>query len=33
MGNRKRFFQEADDALYAAKGAGKNCVIIAEQDA
>jgi diguanylate cyclase (GGDEF)-like protein len=33
LGNRKRFFQEADDALYSAKAAGKNCVVVAEQDA
>jgi diguanylate cyclase (GGDEF)-like protein len=32
LGNRKRFFQEADDALYSAKAAGKNCVVVAEQD-
>jgi diguanylate cyclase (GGDEF)-like protein len=28
-GNRREFFAEADKALYAAKAAGKNCVIIA----
>ncbi len=28
-GNRREFFAEADRALYRAKGAGKNCVIIA----
>ena len=28
-GDRRRFFAEADKALYQAKGAGKNCVIIA----
>jgi diguanylate cyclase (GGDEF)-like protein len=28
-GNRRKFFSEADKALYAAKAAGKNCVIIA----
>jgi diguanylate cyclase len=33
LGNRKRFFQEADEALYSAKGAGKNCVVVFEQDA
>lgn len=31
-GNRKEFFAEADKALYAAKAAGKNCVIIAGTD-
>jgi diguanylate cyclase (GGDEF)-like protein len=29
-GNRKRFFSEADEALYRAKGAGKNCVMVAD---
>ena len=29
-GNRKRFFAEADEALYRAKGAGKNCVMVAD---
>jgi diguanylate cyclase (GGDEF)-like protein len=33
LGNRKRFFQETDQALYSAKGAGKNCVVVHEQDA
>jgi diguanylate cyclase (GGDEF)-like protein len=28
-GNRREFFTEADKALYQAKAAGKNCVIIA----
>jgi diguanylate cyclase (GGDEF)-like protein len=32
-GNRREFFAEADRALYRAKGAGKNCVIIAGSDA
>lgn len=32
-GNRREFFVEADKALYAAKAAGKNCVIIAGADA
>ena len=31
-GNRREFFAEADKALYAAKAAGKNCVIIAGSD-
>lgn len=31
-GNRREFFAEADRALYRAKGAGKNCVIIAGSD-
>jgi diguanylate cyclase (GGDEF)-like protein len=31
-GNRKRFFQKADEALYRAKAAGKNCVM-ADDDA
>jgi diguanylate cyclase (GGDEF)-like protein len=31
MGNRKRFFHETDQALYQAKGAGKNCVIVHEK--
>ena len=26
-GNRKRFFQKTDEALYRAKAAGKNCVM------
>ena len=29
-GNRKRFFADADDALYRAKAAGKNCVVVAD---
>ena len=32
-GNRREFFAEADRALYRAKAAGKNCVIIASRDA
>lgn len=31
-GNRREFFAEADKALYRAKAAGKNCVIIAGSD-
>ena len=31
-GNRREFFGEADRALYMAKAAGKNCVIIASAD-
>ena len=31
-GNRKTFFQAADQALYRAKGAGKNCVVMAEYE-
>jgi diguanylate cyclase (GGDEF)-like protein len=31
-GNRREFFAEADRALYRAKAAGKNCVIIASRD-
>jgi diguanylate cyclase (GGDEF)-like protein len=31
-GNRKRFFQKADQALYRAKAGGKNCVIVHEDD-
>jgi diguanylate cyclase (GGDEF)-like protein len=31
-GNRRGFFGEADRALYQAKAAGKNCVIIASSD-
>lgn len=31
-GNRREFFSEADRALYQAKAAGKNCVIIAGSD-
>jgi len=30
QGNRKRFFQKTDEALYRAKAAGKNCVKIDE---
>ncbi len=29
-GNRKRFFQRADEALYRAKSQGKNCVVVEE---
>jgi diguanylate cyclase (GGDEF)-like protein len=32
-GNRREFFAEADRALYRAKAAGKNCVIIAGSEA
>jgi diguanylate cyclase (GGDEF)-like protein len=32
-GNRKQFFRAADQALYRAKAAGKNCVVIAGGDA
>jgi diguanylate cyclase (GGDEF)-like protein len=32
LGNRKRFFQETDQALYSAKGAGKNCVVVHQND-
>ena len=31
-GDAKRLFNEADRALYAAKAAGKDCVIVADQD-
>ena len=31
-GNRKRFFQRADEALYRAKSQGKNCVVVEEDD-
>jgi len=31
-GDRKRFFQAADRALYRAKAEGKNCVIAADED-
>ena len=31
-GDAKRLFNEADRALYAAKGAGKDCVVVAEED-
>jgi diguanylate cyclase len=30
-GNRKRFFQRADEALYRAKSQGKNCVVVEEE--
>jgi len=30
-GNRKRFFQRADEALYRAKSQGKNCVVVDEE--
>jgi diguanylate cyclase (GGDEF)-like protein len=33
QGNRKRFFQRADEALYRAKAQGKNCVVLDEEDA
>jgi diguanylate cyclase (GGDEF)-like protein len=33
QGNRKRFFQKTDEALYRAKAAGKNCVKVDEDDA
>ena len=32
-GNRRRFFRAADQALYAAKAAGKNCVMAEDGDA
>jgi diguanylate cyclase (GGDEF)-like protein len=32
-GNRKRFFQRADEALYRAKSQGKNCVVVEEERA
>jgi diguanylate cyclase (GGDEF)-like protein len=32
-GDRKRFFRDADRALYAAKAAGKNCVMVDEDSA
>ena len=32
-GNRKRFFQKTDEALYRAKAAGKNCTVVDEEDA
>jgi len=32
VGNRKRFFEEADRSLYIAKAAGKNCVVISGED-
>jgi len=32
-GNRKQFFQKADQALYRAKANGKNCVVVHEDDA
>jgi diguanylate cyclase (GGDEF)-like protein len=31
-GNRKRFFQRADEALYRAKSQGKNCVVVEEDE-
>jgi diguanylate cyclase (GGDEF)-like protein len=31
-GNRKRFFQKADQALYRAKADGKNCVVVHDDD-
>jgi diguanylate cyclase (GGDEF)-like protein len=31
-GNRKRFFQRADEALYRAKAQGKNCVVLDDED-
>jgi hypothetical protein len=31
-GNRKRFFQKADQALYRAKADGKNCVVVHEDE-
>ncbi len=31
-GNRKRFFQKTDQALYRAKASGKNCVVADEND-
>ncbi|MBW2495508.1 MAG: sensor domain-containing diguanylate cyclase [Deltaproteobacteria bacterium] len=31
-GNRKEFFEQADRALYRAKAAGKNCVMVGEGD-
>jgi GGDEF domain-containing protein len=31
-GDRKKFFDEADRALYRAKAAGKNCVMVHESD-
>jgi len=31
-GNRMRFFEQADRALYCAKAAGKNCVVIGDPD-
>ena len=30
-GNRRAFFEAADQALYRAKAAGKNCVVAAEE--
>ncbi len=32
-GNRKRFFQKTDDALYRAKAEGKNCTVLGSDDA
>ena len=31
-GNRKAFFQAADQALYQAKAEGKNCVVVRGED-
>jgi GGDEF domain-containing protein len=31
-GDRRKFFDEADRALYRAKAAGKNCVMTDESD-
>jgi diguanylate cyclase (GGDEF)-like protein len=31
-GNRKRFFQKADEALYRAKAEGKNCTVVDAED-
>ena len=31
-GNRKRFFQRADEALYQAKSQGKNCVVVEQEE-
>jgi GGDEF domain-containing protein len=30
-GDRASFFLEADRALYSAKGAGKDCVVVAQR--
>ena len=32
-GNRKRFFQKTDEALYRAKAEGKNCTVLDSDDA
>ena len=32
LGDRKSFFQAADQALYSAKGSGKDCVVAADAD-